>query len=60
MKVNYEKLNKATQGGYFRLSAVLLAARKNIDLLFTHNKNYTKAQWYAIMELKEIIDSIEE
>lgn len=60
MKINYEKLNKATQGGYLRPSAVLLDAQENIDFLFTHNKNYTKAQWYAIMKLKEIIDSIEE
>lgn len=60
MKINYEKLNKATNGGYFRPSTVLMDARKYIEFLYTHNKNYTKAQWEAIMELKEIIDSIED
>ena len=60
MKINYEKLNKATKGGYFRLSAVLMSARKYIEFLYTHNKNYTKSQWEAILDLKEIIDNIEE
>lgn len=34
--------------------------RTNIDFLYTHNKNYTKKQYYAISELKIIIDSIKE
>ena len=60
MKINYEKLNKATNGGYFRPSAVLMSARKDIEFLYTHNKNYTKSQWETILDLKEIIDNIEE
>lgn len=60
MKINYEKLNKATNGGYFRPSAVIMSAKKYIEFLYTHNKNYTKAQWDAIADLKEIIDNIEE
>lgn len=60
MKINYEKLNKTTNGGYFRPSAVLISARKNIEFLYYHNKNYTKAQWETILVLKEIIDNIEE
>lgn len=60
MKINYEKLNKATNSGYFRPSAVLISARKYIEFLYTHNKNYTKSQWKAIVDLKEIIDNIED
>ena len=41
-------------------STVLMSARKYIDFLNTHNKNYTKSQWEAILDLKEIIDNIEE
>ena len=60
MKINYEKLNQATNGGYFRPSAVLMSIRKDIEFLYTHNKNYTKSQWETILDLKEIIDNIEE
>lgn len=60
MKINYDTLNRATGGGYFRPSAVLLSAQKQIDFLYTHNKNLTRKQWEAIAELKEIIDSIKE
>lgn len=60
MKIDYNKLNKATGEGYSRPSAVLLSAQKQIDFLYTHNKNYTRAQWEAIMVLKEIIDNIHE
>lgn len=60
MKINYKKLNEATNGGYFRPTTVLMSARKYIEFLYTHNKNYTKSQWEAILDLKEIIDNIEE
>lgn len=60
MKIDYNKLNKATGDGYFRPSAVLLSARNQIDFLYTHNKNLTRKQWEAVVELKEIIDSIKE
>lgn len=60
MKIDYNKLNEATGAGFFRPSAVLLSARKQIDFLHTHNKNYTRAQWEAIALLKEIINNIHE
>lgn len=60
MKIDYNKLNKATGGEYSRPSAVLLSAQKQIDFLYTHNKNYTRAQWDAVALLKEIIDNIHE
>lgn len=28
---------------------------EHIDFLFTHNKNYNKKQWYALIEADEIL-----
>lgn len=28
---------------------------EHIDFLLTHNKNYTKKQWYALIEADEIL-----
>ena len=60
MKIDYNKLNEATGAGLFRPSAVLLFAQKQIDFLYTHNKNYTRTQWEAVALLKEIINNIHE
>lgn len=40
--------------------AIKSILRKNIDLLYYNNKNYTKKQWNAIEELKTIIDGIKD
>lgn len=38
--------------------AIKSILEKTIEFLYTHNKNYTKAQYCAICDLKAIIDSI--
>lgn len=60
MKIDYNKLSKATGNKYFSPSDILISAQKQIEFLYTHNKNFTLKQWAAIVELKEIIDSIKE
>ena len=30
-----------------------------IDMLESHNKNYTKEQYYAILDIKEILNAME-
>lgn len=34
-------------------------ARQLVYDLYSHNKNYTKRQYYEIEELKEILDNVE-
>lgn len=60
MKIDYNQLNKNTNGGFFRPETILMQAKKEIEFLYTHNKNYTKSQYEAIVELYEIINSIKE
>lgn len=60
MKINYDKINYETRAGLTRKEAVLHYAQRLIEYLESHNKNYTKAQYEFICELKSIIDSIEE
>lgn len=60
MKLDFNKLNRATGLGLLRPAAVLHEAQKQIDYLSLHNKNLTKAQYNAVMILKDIIESIKE
>ena len=32
--------------------------KEKINFLYTHNKNLTKEQWYAVCELESIINNI--
>lgn len=41
-------------------SSIVRALEQNADYLYTHNKNFTKAQWRAVCELKAIVDGIKE
>ena len=41
-------------------SSIVRALEQNADYLYTHNKNFTKAQWCAVCELKAIVDGIKE
>lgn len=59
MKINYKELNK-TGRGLLRPAAVLHYIRAKIEYLYTHNKNLTRAQWEAVVELKEIFDCIDD
>lgn len=59
MKIDYKKLNE-TGRGLLRSAAVLHCIRGKIEYLYTHNKNLTRAQWDAVVELKEIIDCIDD
>lgn len=37
----------------------LMYMQKLVDELYRHNKNYNNKQYYAINDLKEILDNIE-
>lgn len=39
--------------------AVLQKIQQKIEYLYTHNKNYTRKQWEAVLELQENIKDIE-
>lgn len=60
MKINYNELNKKTRLGLLTKAEIFHYVRAVVDYLYTHNKNYTKTQWYKIEDLKNIIDSISE
>ena len=60
MKINLNKINKETRLGLLTKNEVLHYVRGVIDYLYTHNKNYTKTQYFKIEDLKSIIDSITE
>ena len=32
--------------------------KEKIEFLVTHNKNYNKSQWFAILEVKDLFDEI--
>lgn len=59
MKINYNVINEITGAGLMRPAAVLHYMRSLLDWLYTHNKNYTKEQYYKIEELKIILDNLE-
>ena len=55
------KLNKTAlmqQGIYGKEAEVIRQAQEAIDLLYRHNKNLTKEQWYAVDTLYSIINAI--
>lgn len=60
MKINYNELNKKTRLGLLTAAEIFHYVRSVVDYLYTHNKNYTKTQYYKIEDLKNIIDSISE
>ena len=60
MKINYNEINKRTRLGLLNKSEVLHYVAGVIDYLYSHNKNYTKEQYYKIEDLKNIIDCIVE
>ena len=60
MKINYNEINKKTRLGLLNGNEILHYMSGAIDYLYTHNKNYTKTQYYKIEDLKNIIDSITE
>lgn len=60
MKINYNEINQKTRLGLMNAAEILHYMSGAIDYLYTHNKNYTKTQYYKIEDLKNIIDSIKE
>ena len=60
MKINFDKLNKSTGLGIFNKAELLHYLMSTAEFLESHNKNYNKAQYEKIWELKEIFKSIEE
>jgi hypothetical protein len=60
MKININEINKKTRLGLMNKNEVLHYITGVIDYLYTHNKNYTKVQYYKIEDLKNIIDCITE
>lgn len=59
MKIDYKKLNE-TGRGLLSPAAVLHYVRDKIEYLYTHNKNLTRTQWEAVIDLNEILDSIDD
>lgn len=63
IKLNITKLDKNRaeifEKGYIREYPIICYLQNQIEFLATHNKNYTKKQYNAIMEIKEIIDAME-
>ena len=65
MKIDYERLKKITGIDYTgetekSKNEVLLDLILNeIDYLYSHNKNYTKEQYYKIADLHGILNCIE-
>lgn len=60
MKVNFNKINESTRLGLMTKAEVLHYVRSVIEYLYTHNKNYTKEQYFRIEDLKNIMDNINE
>lgn len=60
MKININKINEKTRLGLMNKNEILHYVAGIIDYLYTHNKNYTKTQYYKIEDLKNIIDCITE
>jgi hypothetical protein len=60
MKINFNKINESTLLGLMTKAEILHYVDSAINYLYTHNKNYTKEQYYRIEDLKHIIDNITE
>ena len=64
MKIDFEKMKERTgcdftKNGKYKKQDLLFYIKSILYNLWTHNKNYTKEQYYRIDELKEIFDCIE-
>ncbi len=42
------------------MKELLNQLKKHLEFLSTHNKNYTKKQYYIILECLELIEELEE
>ena len=60
MKIDFNKINESTRLGLMTKAEILRYVRGVVEYLYTHNKNYTKEQYYRIEDLKNIIDNIDE
>lgn len=60
LMIDYQKANKATALGLASQAHTLAYMREAVDFLMTHNKNYTKKQYYFIEDLQQIINAITE
>lgn len=60
MKIDINEINRRTRLGLLNKNEILHYVSGVIDYLYTHNKNYTKKQYYKIEDLKNIIDCIKE
>lgn len=58
MKFNKNKLKSYGINGLKNKDLVSVLKTK-AEYLKSHNKNYTKSQYYEIMDIYEIIDSLE-
>lgn len=56
VKVNEQELKK--EMAYLSKEDLLYTLKSNVDFLESHNKNYTKEQYYKICELKAFIKSL--
>ena len=60
VKINNEKLLKATGLSFDTMQDAIFYFRHRTEYLKTHNKNYTKEQEYAINDLYEFFDCIDD
>ena len=58
IKINLKNVNKL--GYEFKsFDEIFIHLKSRLEYLESHNKNYTKRQYNDILEIKEIIDTIE-
>lgn len=58
MKIDFEKMNEQTGLNINNISDLIIYIQHTLDFLESHNKNYTKKQYYLIDELKTIFENI--
>lgn len=59
IKFNKENISKSIGIEFSCDMYYLMYMQKLVDELYRHNKNYNNTQYYAINDLKEILDNIE-
>ena len=57
IKINENELKKEL--AYLDTNDLIYSMKRNIDYLECHNKNYTKEQYYKILELQSFIRYME-
>lgn len=59
IKIDKETINKNTGIIFYDNENYIYYMQRLIYDLYTHNKNYTKKQYYKILDLYEILNNLE-